>query len=234
MASSVKPPILRDSFVPKTKNTEQSALLDIQAVLQINAQFAADAIECVFGEALLEPPVGVYRAGKLEPVIRSGQTYYYKDGTTTVDVLNLNTVDKALYDEQGQMVASAMFMRDKAKLMSNTPFYPYRGLHMLRDLVDLRVQSHAAYRKGNGRTDQDVILKHLKPGASINDDMLLVIRNCGREILDQVQEFLGKRVWYLFFTQLHNDMLRVERGIDWRAYEWELRHGDEYRDGKYR
>lgn len=218
--------------MPKDKDTS-SPLLQCDDLVWLNIQSCAETVEAVCGGALIDPPQGVYRPGRLEPAMLHGRNYFIKDGMTTVQISELKGVDKSIYDESGTCVIPAVYLKTENKL-SNAPFYPYRGLHIVADLVRWQQEQHAAYRKSSGKTYVDAFAKHCKSDVDLENELSQAIHDATEPVREQVRKFLADHIWSLFFVKLHNEQLRIERGIDWRAYEWEKRHGEDWRAGKYR
>jgi hypothetical protein len=242
--------------VAKTKGISSFDQIPSEAFLQMDLRFCADLVENTFGDKLADPPKGVYHVGQLQPVMADGNSYFYREGTEMLLVEDLNKISVAIFDINGKCVVPARYMRDKARFLSNAPMLPYRGLQIIKGLVNLQINNFVAYRRSSGKDAYDVLAQHLRPTepayepglgeetleqredrlagiTNQQDELVQLLDTCYSEIRNDLKEFLGSKYWNIYFTKLHATTLRVERCMDWRAWEWEQKHGDAFRAGKY-
>lgn len=223
----------RDSSVAKTESISSVNQLAVDAYLQVDMRFSADLIEGVCGELLADPPKGVYHISKLHPVMVDGRSYFYRQGIETLLVEDINKVTTAVFDADGNCVIPSRYMRDKARFLANTPLLPYRGLLIVKAIVDHQINTFAAYHRVTGKTLADYVRPHFKAGVELEEDLLNNLDNCCASVRKELMVFLGDDVWNMFFTKQLTTALRIERSMDWRAWEWEQKHGDDFRAGKY-
>ena len=208
--------------------------LTTEAFLLVDLRSCADTIENLCEGALAEPPSGIYHVGRLEPVMRNGKNYYYREDGESHLVTDLNKVTKAVYDEEGKCVVSAIYMRNKERFLSNVPMLPYHGIHIAKELVEAQLDDFVAWRRKTGKTAVDVLTRHFRPDFDLEEDLVNLVLDCCVPITREVNIFLGEHQWNIFFAKLTNSVLRLERCMDWRAWEWENKYGDAFRAGRYK
>jgi hypothetical protein len=230
--------------------------LEPEAILQVDLRYCADAIENVCGELLLPPPAGIYHALRLDPVIVPGKQYFVHDDKGMPVLLDdINDIESDVFDGAGNCVITARDMKNKKVFLSATPLLPYRGLLIVKDMVDYHLNHFSAYRKANGKTLFDCVRKHLslvdnpvplhheenetqrekRVDLQVQRDetVMNLIEACFRPVGTELTLFLGEKRWNIFFARVIGATLRVERCMDWRAWEWEQKHGNDFRAGRY-
>lgn len=217
----------------KTETISSLDQLISEAFLQVDLRFCADLVENVCGELLVDPPKGIYHVGQLDPVMVDGKSYFYRSGTETLQVEDVNKIDSAVYDANGNCVIPTRYMRDKVKFLANTPLLPYRGILIAKAVAVHQINNFAAYHRSGARSFADAIRSHFRPEVPIEDELIELIENSCAMVRKELMLFLGDHVWNMFFTRRLGTVLRVERCMDWRAWEWEQKHGDDFRAGKY-
>lgn len=223
----------------KHTHAKPAVNLELEDMLRMSIQSCADILEATFCGQLKAPPVGVYRLGILEPVMEAGKTYYYREGIESYKVTteNLGSLTKAVYDENYKCVIAPTYMQNKDKFLSNTPMLPYRGSYIVRDVMRAELaQNLAYYHEGPRQSNSRIVnLRRLLDThfTNRNYDTDLVLDCCAPLIKDLILFFNDKR-WHIYTLALHNTVLTVERGMDWRAKEWEDKLGEQFRNGTYR
>ena len=119
-------------------------------------------------------------------------------------------------------------------MVSNEPFLPYRGVAIIKDLIDNQVVRSRAFKR-YPKAREECLNAHLKPELSQEEkhDALNVINNLCHELESEVYDFLANHSWSMFFTKIQNTKLTIERGLDYRVYCWICEHEEEWRNGKY-
>jgi hypothetical protein len=162
-----------------------------------------------------------------------GQNYYHnKTGSLSELVTDINTVDTAVYNESGKCVIPLYYMKKRSAMIGNDPFLPYRGLHVLRELVINQIDRSRAYRK-YPKDKYASISKHFQPGLDVNNVCGEMLDDLFKPLEGEIELFIGNTNWDMYFIKLANTVLIVERNMDYRAYCWEMEHGDEWRSGRY-
>jgi hypothetical protein len=207
--------------------------MELDAVIRLDLRYCADTIENVCGDALADPPEGIYLFGRLDPVMTEGHQYYWKEKNELQPVTDINVVESSVYDSHGKCVIPGRYMREKAKFLSNSPMMPYRGLYITKHLIDNQINSFISWRRGSGATLTDLIGKHFKDTVELTDEQIDLIESCYGQLRHELSNFLGLNTWSMFFTKLQTTSMHVQRGMDWRAWEWERLHGESWREGRY-
>lgn len=205
----------------------------VEAYMLVDLRAAADKIENVCGDSLADPPPGIYQLGHLEPTIVPGKPVFRKEDGVLKPLTDFAEANGAVYDDAGRVLISARIVKEKDKFLSNTPLLPYRGLYIARELVEHEINQFVAYHRRSGKTLTDVINKHFKPQAKLEEQQLNEVESCCRQVKTDLSDFLGERRWHMFFTHISGTSVRVERCMDWRAWEWEQKHGAAFRAGRY-
>ena len=224
------------TYVAKTKSVSSFEDIPVEALVKIDLRNSADMIETTFPDKLLPPPKGIYRVGLVNPVMIDGVSYYYHVPGETAPKLveDINKVeDSAVYDASGKCVIPLTYMRQKARFLANVPMLPYRGLHVMRAVVDNQINSFAAYHRHGIKSFADQLGAHFLPSVEINEELINMVENCCRQVRTEITLFLGSNEWSMFFTKLQGTTLLVEKSMDWRAWEWEQKHGESFRHGRY-
>ena len=210
-----------------------SQILTVEASYRTDVSYIANAIEVDCHDHLLPAPKGIYYQGKLEAAMVNGANYYSnKSGNNSELINDINTVNTAVYDEHGKCVIPLLYMKKRSVMVSNEPFMSYRGLHIVKELAINQIDKSRAYRK-YPRNPFDCISKHFVPGTDINEIYGKLIETSYQPLEDEIIKFLGNSSWDMYFIKLLNNVLVLERGIDYRAYCWEIENGDKWRAGKY-
>lgn len=204
--------------------------------MRMDIRSYADQIETNCGHILKPAPIGIYRNDQLDPAIVGGKTYYFKEGPVMCEVAELDSLKKAIYDEKGELVIPYLLMQNKGKCLSNEPILPYRGSYVVKTLVDnlIGAFAHQTRRSYSASTAEAHLKKHFNSHESLDEDAINTLKDCCSNLLLDVEAFIEGHEWNIFFISLKGTIMRIDRCMDWRAWEWETRHGDDFRSGKYR
>lgn len=220
--------------VARTEQIDSLQSITAEATAHFDLRPSADAVENLFADKLVDPPKGIYLIGQMQPAIIEGKRYFWRDDDGSLVLLeDINKVDRAIVDADGYCIISARYMQNKARMLANTPTLPYRGVMVVKCLVDHQINSFAAYHRRGSKQLEDALSKHFQPTVEIDADVIDTLEKCTRQLRNDLAEFLGEDAWRMFFTHLNNTTLRVERCMDWRAWEWEQQHGSDFRAGRY-
>lgn len=219
--------------IQKELTVQDSPILTIEAIQNFNVRYYAGLIENVCDEKLLPPPAGIYMSGTLEPVMTDGNNYYCNNGIETTLVTDINVVTKSIYDENGNCVIPASIMRNKARLVGNESFLPYRGIKIINLLVQDQIDSFSSYKKTR-EVVYGKIAKHFINPSDEDSVLGAVIEHIYSELAKEIAIFLEDKSWNIYFIKSKNELVTIERGLDYRAYCWEMEHGESFRNGKYK
>lgn len=209
-----------------------SPILTLEAVLTTDISYYASLIENICADKLMPPPKGIYRSGQLEPAMVDGVQYYTVNGINLEPFTDINKVEKTVVNEEGNCILPSTVIRNKKKLLSNEPFLSYRGSKIVFILVQDQLDAFAQYRRS--RPDcYAKISSHFVKGVNVYDEYASQIEHIYDELNKEIGLFLGNKSWNMHFATLKNSILKIERGIDYRAYQWENEHGEDFRSGKY-
>lgn len=227
------------------------SLPDLEAVLQLDYLEHASLLEQLCAPRLKPAPDGIYVRHQFEPVVTADKPCYQRDAATgqLVQVTSLEGYREALLDERGKVVIPKATMLKKDKMLSNQPFLPYRGGKILELLVKRRITEFVAYSSlvrydalnplqvYSNRTNWKAhIAEHFdwSLDSSEMEDYLWDIERLDEWLEDiftplcrRLNLFLGNYSWNIFHVKLTSSTLRVDRCMDWRAYEWTKRFHEE-------
>lgn len=228
-------------------------LFKAERVLEINLVESGYAIETICEEYLKEPPKGIYSHSKLEPVMVDGQEYFVNVGTTTKLVTDINDETTAIYDSNNKKIITMGQMRNKATQLSNQSFHPYYGIHIAFKMLQYYVDQYCAYLKNkkspfhsidkyfidntfklsygveHGEKYSEIVEERTDPAARFEK----LLDHILSEQRTQIFEFMNSKNWNMHVCKLDNTTFRVEQCMDYRAYLWELEHGEQWHAGTY-
>ena len=212
-----------------------SPILTVEASYRTEVSFVASNIE-LDCEGLLKPaPKGIYCSGKLEPALVDGKEYFYRDSNAkSLSLKDINEVNTAIYDSNGKCVIPLVYMKKRTVMVSNEPFMPYRGMQIVKDLVTNQIDRSRTFKKYP--KERDAVLKnHFLPNLTVEQehDALIKINEAYSSLEAEVYEFLANHSWNIFFVNIQNTKLILEKSLDYRAFLWEQEHGEAWRNGKY-
>lgn len=209
--------------------------LQIEGRLQLDLEDTSKRIEYEFADWLLPAPKGIYVINKVEPVMVDGGEYYTVDvdkgnriiRTPVTDITDVklgvftNTVgsDKISLGSDKQIIPKA-FMLNKSKYVSSLPILPYRGITIVRGLINNQINNFIKYRK-SGRTDSTIIKNNLiKLKREEWVTAVSRINELYEDIHTTIRLFMGMHDWHLYFVKLDETKALIEKSIDYRALQW--------------
>lgn len=208
-------------------------LFDIEAKLVTDITHYARLIEMACDDILKPPPEGIYASGQLEPVMRSGISYFTREGTETVPMLDINAATKTVYLESGAIAVPGVLVKNKITSLSNVPFLPYRGIQIVKLLIEDHLDLFVLYRKQR-RNCYARLAVHFVEGSDAYLTHQTEIENACNELFQELSLFLGDKKWNMYFASLKNTHVHIDRGVDYRIYCWEMEHGEAFKNGTYR
>lgn len=207
--------------------------MEIEATITFNVEDCASYIESCCADYLLPPPKGIYSNSRIEPVMVDGGYYYTmmetKTGMRRTPVSDLDKVKNGLsvYAEgngRDVVVVTALQLQNKERCLSTLPIRPYRGVKIMEHLITSQIDNYIKYRKGSGDF-YDRISSHLNE--NIPEDKIEALTGLIKEQYADtrlmVSDFMGKDDWHLYFTRYKNGNVTIQKGMDYRAYDWMCR-----------
>lgn len=115
--------------------------------------------------------------------------------------------------------------------------YPLVAIHLIRDMVENFVNDRSAYIQGQTSSNYELLEKYLNPrwfanAGSIRDEVdrnrrEMYVTDMFRhfsEITNQLDQFLGFDGWVMHFVQRRGRVIFIEKSIDYRIHDWNVRH----------
>jgi hypothetical protein len=206
-------------------------LLKVTSSAIIEIASYAEILQSKFGD-FLEPEVpGVYVAGEIFPRIIPGREYFTKvkvigHSEALVKINAFENITTAILDENARLVIPKYMVLDKDRYLSNTPTVPARFYILIGLLIQnhLDMLSPITSRRADSRKIINLIKENYEDIYESGDLSIAC-----RYILDQVDSFVGNDVWYMYFSKFVGKDVIIEKTCDYRVYQWEREHGDEYR-----
>lgn len=172
-----------------------------------------------FGDLLEPPPAGIYRADSLEPVMRQGEQYFVKVNDTFVPIADINTVKTSVYDKFHRTVIPASYMKNRANMLSDTPFDPYRGVHIAEVLLSQHIDNFVSWRSSK-INHYEKLRRHFRADAFDAEEFDEVLLDLHFKVTDDLSEWLGEHHWNIFLSNRKGTSLRIERYEDYRIHDW--------------
>ena len=199
--------------------------LPVEAILRIDIGDCASHVQAVLGEYLLPEPMGVYCAGKLEPVMVPERLYFSVVGRAeSTPVVDFNDLKGNLYDENGRLVVPKLYMRTPKRYLQRDCFLPYHGLKVLEVLAQELVGEHLRYH--SGRADYVHKLQGQMHPIATDEEMHEItelITDVSFSVKHEITKFLAEYHYNIFLVRLENHCLVLERYVDWRIFDWTQR-----------
>jgi hypothetical protein len=207
----------------------------ILSMLKFNAETISNAaftIEQMLGSQLADPPAGLYTVYSHLPVCLAGERLFIKNEngelTPIPSALDQNTDIYTLCNGVCELVIPRFFLRSPRKLVAPYPFHPFVGFRVIESLLYERLACKQAfpisYPYGSV---EDAFYLNFSDVIEVNDDVYstkdreyLACIHIVEELLDQLDEFVGKHVWHEHEVIVSANGIQIRRGIDYRARLW--------------
>ena len=174
-------------------------------------------LELELKNAVKEPLDGVYMLNDPDPILKPGVMYYTR--TSVIDgvpVSDLSNIDTCIIDGDGKVIIPTTVMRKKDKLLSNTPKVFSRGIYILELAVHEYFQNTLPYARNVITAN---IEDHLKDGYKEIHSEGTILELCDPLFLE-IQKFVGKDRWFIYFIKRVGTDLYIEKACDYRVYQW--------------
>lgn len=195
----------------------------LEKVLRLDVESFASNLEYKHSSLLIPPPKGIYVVNKLEPVMVDGQEYFVNQNNTRTPLVDINTWNDTIFDNEDNVVIPKRFMLDKTKHVSNTPFVPYIGLKIIQEIIRNIVYSNLKHMQVNNiLDDNEEIRKNLVP--NITDSQVEELLNdCFdflADLITDVRNFIDNKLWNIYHVRIDGKYIRIDRFEDFRVNEW--------------
>ena len=176
-------------------------------------------LKALYGEAFINPPVGLYLPGKAEPFISDSSVLFLKSDPKPFTILtkDINTIEEDIYNRSGICVLPLKSApRCKENILSR-PTLPVMEITLLRYFFEHIVHSRCRWAVRTGTENK--ILQCFKP-----EYRYLYTEFHIEDTIDKSREilinFIGDDVWNYYFFKMYNANLIIEKSVDHRIYEW--------------
>lgn len=198
-------------------------LLKPQSVFYQNILEYAGLIEKQYGHLLRPFQEGIYTVGSFQPLMLSSKQYFLhnvENGIVKkVPIVDISKVNEAIYDQDGKIVVSAYVMQNKESLCSNTPMLPTRGANIILNLIKYEIAVKSRWERSQGyRMALNNSFTH--DSGEVLDELML--DSFCESLVDQVNSFIGKDNWSIYFTRLVGVDICIEKTTDYRIHEWTI------------
>jgi hypothetical protein len=216
---------------------EQVLVIDL-----LDKALSVDDDECL--DALYEPEKGVWIPGRLEPILKEGLIYIYKNDESkaepigSLDVWMSQPRAHDIYTQDDRRILTAQRSVKLHKYMSDKPKTPVMTVRLLACLVRqyiLKMTSQvpmgtwfidANLRDDTGATSVDESLYSLVKPEAYHLIERGVFDFIGGELLDQVRSFIGDDTMNIYRCYMKNSVLHVVKGVDWRIFKYHQLESD--------
>lgn len=203
-----------------------------QQILLLDPTEYAEIIEQRYNSHLKPYVSGYYLPGIEHPVMVAGKYYTYIGPNNTTfpvsAVTDLSTIASAIYDQYGEVAVE----RHKVKQLTTVPHAPYRGINLIRDLVENCVDRLSVWRQyakcGAVTRDMgDVLHDHLDPEfvkTTHPGDLDVLAEQINGLLIDlrsSVVDFASKDKWVIHIVRTWRTDIVVEKTVDYRIHAWE-------------
>ena len=216
------------------------AAKDTKSVLIIDLVDMVTELDWRFQNVFKPAPVGLYRHGKLEPVVDwSKPLYYLKPGVGQVQLADdFTDVESDVFDIDGKVVIPAFFMKKKDRFLSTVQTTAYQAIKIAHLMVLRCIEQQVAYG-GEGGFYETAIESFFVPkpvkkkGVGANSKTLQVttvqnasyvwdegLENTLGTLLAAVSDFIGDDDWAQYTAVLENTSLVLSKGPDIRIVQW--------------
>lgn len=193
-------------------------LKETKAVLIVNLMDYLRDLRENYDHIFKAPEPGIYLVGEPTPILKATQPYYSETSFKTQTMItSLDNLNEPILDEDGAIIIPMYIMRRKAKMLSSKPTLPVRALQIafetIQDQVDEMLPHTPAREYGAS------VKEHVQPEfhSVVTDGYIEASLS---KLIRDVTMFVGCDVWNLYYFKLHKTDLIIEKGCDYRIWEW--------------
>lgn len=200
-------------------------LKETKAVLIINLSDYIRDLREKYDHIFKEPEPGIYLVGESTPLLKASQPYYSETSFKTLTpITSLDDIEEPIVDGDGAMIIPTYIMRRKAKMLSAKPTLPVRALQIafetIQDQIDEMLPHTPAREYGNA------VKSHIQPEfhSVVTDGYIEAALS---KLIRDITMFVGCDIWNLYYFKLNKTDLIVEKGVDYRIFDWTLKKEQE-------
>lgn len=202
--------------------------LPVYARMFADLEDIAKQIEYACVDILIAPPKGIYAINKIEPVMVDGGHYFTLEKGIKIPVSNITDLKCKVYTEVNDNrveVVPARFMMDKKKYLSSEPILPYRGMLIVKAMIEQQIYKFLSYSIQT--INENEVYTHFIGSNNLSDDYICIvdpyickINEIYEPLYYSIKDFLSNYDWNLYFITFSETRLKIERSLDYRAYQW--------------
>lgn len=199
--------------------TLADVLLRVDGVLVIDLlQHVVTLEEHPYMQSFEEPPAGIYLIGSLDPIICDRKPGFYSEtGQLVVDYKHALEGNDHITSQDGTVVLSKKILRSRARFFKTEPTIPATAVKAAVSVIKRYLSilcRHGCNMLASYRLENLVKLDYRE---LIEKDEYMI---AFEKLIDQVAEFVGDDVWCIYYSRLRGCQLVIEKGIDFRIYEY--------------
>lgn len=200
-------------------------LKETKAVIIINLMDYIQELIKKYEHTFKEPESGIYLVDSATPLLKPTQAYFSESSfKSQTPLTSLDDVEEQVVDENGDIIIPTYIMRRKSKMLSSKPTLPVRALQIafetIQDQIDELLIHTPAREYGSG------VKLHIKPEYHYLVTDGYIEASLGKLVRD-ISLFVGSDIWNLYYFKLNKTDLLIEKGIDFRVYDWTLKKEQE-------
>jgi len=205
----------------------------IVETLRLDPLAVASMVEAVVGEYLLPPPSGIYFRGKLDPLMKTDETYHqhrFINGVKTKDsfiVTRIEELDSRMpvLDLDGDIVVTP----NQIPFLTTTPILPIRGMKLVEAALQEIVNSYGSPHSQKNLTSEILTYaQYFHPDYLHEPTLSDQITGIVAGLWADVRNFCGDDRWIIHFLRIDRLTIFVEKSIDWRIIEYHRLTGTAY------
>jgi hypothetical protein len=194
-----------------------SELLEPQASLTVHLLDFISRLQDRYHALFLEPEPGIYLLNGTSPILKT-QPYYTVTGyAEQTPLTQLDGIRESILDSNGQVVIPQYIMQNKQKFLSSIPKVPVRAIQTACLLVKIQIQE--LVKHDWSPSHRHTLLAPFKPECRDDVDYDEIVELC-RDLMAVVDDFIGDKLWHVYFVNTVDTDLTVDRAEDFRIIDW--------------
>lgn len=159
----------------------------------------------------------IYFKQNSQPVLLSNRRYFDPNGLEIHDPLNtVWTLNDAIYDEDSALILPKYIMKRPERYLSHTPRLFMPAVEVLRIAIDHFIEDVTVYHSATGLSE---LGQYLTPvGVSAYYDS--VYDRFYQQFFEPVEDWIRPDIHHIYFLQLEQHTLMVQKACDYRVYDW--------------
>ena len=182
-------------------------------------------------DIFLPSPNGLYFTGNIEPFMVEGKVYYPRSqfGKTSAQlktIKDFKTCNDDIVNANNEVVFRLIDKKLKAKYIKEEPTIPVNTIKACIAVVLNYVNNLCPVMK---RKSTSYHLEQLIKSSHHSLIHEYLFETILEDLLDTVMDFVDNDTWSMYFHKVKGTTLIIEKGADYRIYEWYLskEHNDE-------